>query len=112
MDLEKILKEITSGLTGDNTKDMQYLKEQSEKYKEHEYAKEILRACGRLMYELIPSDKKKELENGFYHKTDHYRIIYEAKEKGYQLCGKWVPACLQSEGRKSGIWEGTDRSAL
>lgn len=63
MDLEKILKEITSGLTGDSAKDMQYLKEQSEKYKEHEYSKEILRACGRLMYELIPSDKKKELEH-------------------------------------------------
>ena len=62
MDLEKILKEITSGLSGDKEKDMQYLKEQSEKYKEHEYAKEILRACGRLMFELIPDDKKKELE--------------------------------------------------
>lgn len=62
MDLYKILKEITAGLSGDNKKDIVYLKEQCEKYKEHEYAQEIVRACGRLMFELIPDDKKKEFE--------------------------------------------------
>lgn len=62
MDLYKILKEITAGLSGDNKKDIVYLKEQCEKYKEHEYAQEIVRACGRLMFEPIPDDKKKEFE--------------------------------------------------
>lgn len=62
MDLDKILNEITSGLSGDTEKDIAYLREQSEKYKKHEYAQEIARACGRLMYELFPDDKKKELE--------------------------------------------------
>ena len=62
MDLDRILKEITAGLSGDDKKDIAYLKEQCEKYKNHEYAQEIVRACGRLMFELIPDDKKKELE--------------------------------------------------
>ena len=60
-DFEAIMKEITGGLTGDPEADMKYLDEQGQKYKNHEYGKEILRACGRLMYELIPDDKKEEL---------------------------------------------------
>lgn len=62
MCLDTILKEITAGLTGNSKEDILYLKNQMEKYKEHELNQEILRACGRLMYELIPDDKKKELE--------------------------------------------------
>lgn len=62
MDLEKILKEITAGLSGDNKRDIAYLNEQCEKYKEHEYAIEILRACGRLIYDIIPNENKEELE--------------------------------------------------
>ena len=63
MNLDTILKEITAGLTGNSKDDLAYLKSQMEKYKDHELSQEILRACGRLMYELIPDDKKKELEN-------------------------------------------------
>lgn len=61
MTYDEIMKGITAGLTGDAKRDTAYLKEQMEKYKDHELAKEILRACGRLFYELIPEDKKKEL---------------------------------------------------
>ena len=60
-DFEAIMKEITGGLTGDPEADIKYLDEQGQKYKDHEYGKEILRACGRLMYQLIPEDKKAEL---------------------------------------------------
>ena len=61
-DFEMIMKEITGGLTGDAEADLVYLTEQGDKYKDHEYGKEILRACGRLMYELIPDDKKEKLD--------------------------------------------------
>ena len=61
MTYDEIMREISAGLTGDTEKDTVYLKEQMEKYKEHELAKDIVRACGRLFYELIPEDKKKEL---------------------------------------------------
>lgn len=62
MTFEQILNEITSGLSGDNKRDIEYLQEQCEKYKDSEFSKEIIRACSRLMYELIPDDGKEELE--------------------------------------------------
>ena len=60
-DFDSMMREITSGFTGDPTKDMPYLQEKCEEYKNHEMAQEILRACGRLMYDMIPDDKKEEL---------------------------------------------------
>ena len=61
-DFETIMKDITRGLVEDSEANMKYLHEQCEKYKDHEYGKEIVRACGRLMYEIIPEDKKTELD--------------------------------------------------
>lgn len=56
MKYDEIMKSITSGLTGDKETDLSYIKEQMRKYKDHELATEILRACGRMMAELIPED--------------------------------------------------------
>ena len=53
-----IMSEITSGLTGDLSADLSYLEAQCDKYKNHEFSQEIARACGRLIYDLIPDDKK------------------------------------------------------
>ena len=61
MDFDKIMQEITAGLSGDNQRDIGYLKEQMEKYKNHEYGKEILRACGRLIYEKLPDEVKNKV---------------------------------------------------
>jgi len=61
MTYEEIMKEITEGLSGDPEKDIEYLKEQMEKYKDHEQGQEIIRACGRLLYSLMPDDAKEEL---------------------------------------------------
>ncbi len=61
-DYETIIREITLGLTGEPQKDKEYLLEQMERYKDHELGKEIVRACGRIMYEIMPEDKKAELE--------------------------------------------------
>ena len=60
-DLNTILHEITGELTGDPDRDIPYLKSQIEKYKNHELGKEIVRACGRLMFDLIPEDRKEAL---------------------------------------------------
>ncbi len=60
-DFEAIMKEITGGLSGDTETDLEYLKAQGEKYKDHEYAREILRACGRLLYQLLPEEKIAEI---------------------------------------------------
>lgn len=59
-DFDGIMTKITSGLTGSNREDMAYLKERAEAYKEHPLASEIIRACWRLMYEMLPDDKKEE----------------------------------------------------
>jgi len=59
---DEIMESITSGITGEWEHDRGYLKEQMEAKKDHPLSKEILRACGRLMYELIPEEKRSELE--------------------------------------------------
>ena len=62
-DYDSIIRGITRGLTGNAKTDISYLQEQIETFKDHEFGKEIVRACGRLMYELIPDDKKEKLAN-------------------------------------------------
>lgn len=59
---DEIMEGITSGFTGEWEHDGKYLREQMEAYKDHELAKEILRACGRLLYGMVPDDLRKELE--------------------------------------------------
>lgn len=61
MTYDEIMQSITYGLTGDFETDQIYLKEQMEKYKDHELGKEIIRACARIMYQIIPDDKKEEI---------------------------------------------------
>lgn len=58
-DFDSIMQDITAGLSGDKEADIKYLNEQTEKYKDHEMGKEIARACGRLIYGLLPDGKKK-----------------------------------------------------
>lgn len=60
MDFDSIMTSITSRLTENSGNEIPYLKEQIEKYRNHPYAKEITRACGRLMYEFLPDDRKEE----------------------------------------------------
>lgn len=59
---DTIIKEINAGLTGDYKTDLKYLEEKSREYKDHEMSREIVRACGRIMYEIMPEDKKDELK--------------------------------------------------
>ncbi len=61
MKYETIIQNIRDAMTGDAEKDLAFLREQMEAYKEHEYAKEIIRECGRMMYELLPESTKEEL---------------------------------------------------
>lgn len=65
MDYQEIMRDIASGLTGDKEKDLQYLMEQMEKYKDHELGKEIIRACGRLISGMLPEEKVNEFADAF-----------------------------------------------
>lgn len=80
MTYEEIIGEITAGLTGDNKKDIAYLKEKMDKYKEHELATEILRACGRLLYEFIPDETKEEIVQAVDNNTSGiYAVLEEVR---------------------------------
>lgn len=65
MDYQEIMRDIAGGLTGENEKDIQYLMEQMEKYKDHEFGKEIIRACGRLISGMLPEEKVNEFADAF-----------------------------------------------
>lgn len=58
---EAIMQEITAGLSGDKKKDFEYLQSKMEEFKNHKYGQEIIRACGRLIYTLLPEDAAEEL---------------------------------------------------
>ena len=60
-DFDTIMQEIAGGLTGDAKADISYLTEKMKEFKGHEMGQEIVRACGRLMYDLLPEDAKKEM---------------------------------------------------
>ena len=65
MTYDEIMAQIEAGLTGDPHHDISYLKEQCDKYKDDEYGKEILKACGRLIYKAIPDEEKEEFNDAY-----------------------------------------------
>ncbi len=76
-EFDKIMHCITAGLTGDATSDLTYLQEQCDAYKNHEMGKEIVRACGRLIYEMIPEDKRTELDKAIENDSAGTEAILE-----------------------------------
>ena len=56
--LDAIMSGITAGLTGDAKQDIAYLMQQGERYRGHPLQTEIARACGRLIYALLPEEAR------------------------------------------------------
>jgi tetratricopeptide (TPR) repeat protein len=65
MEYTDIIRDISSQLTGDSSKDMAILQAEAEKYRSHESSQEILRAIGRMMYQILPDDMKQEFNQSF-----------------------------------------------
>ena len=85
MDFEEIMRTITSGLTGDSQEDAKYLTEQMERYKDHEMGKEIVRACGRLLYSCVPEDERKKLDRLVNNDLMFYEsVLDEARFKQHE----------------------------
>lgn len=74
---DKIIEEITSKLSGDNEKDLKYLHEMCEQYKNHKYAKEIIRALSRLMYDMLPDDSRNEIDRLVKNQEQSYSSVIE-----------------------------------
>ena len=60
---ETAINYIKEGLSGDSQTDLNYLKIISERYKNHKYGKEIIREVERMIYNLLPAEKKEELDS-------------------------------------------------
>ncbi len=78
----EIVKEIASRLSGDKEKDLEFLSEQISKYKNHEYAREIIKAIGRLISQRQPENSRQLIERGLIDlKQFKHTILSDAQEK-------------------------------
>lgn len=78
MTYDEIMAQIRAGLTGDTEKDCAYLQGQAEAHKGGEYGKEIVRECGRMMYEMFPDATKKRIAAAFQYTHTVEKTIGEA----------------------------------
>lgn len=82
---ETIIENIRDGLSGDKEKDIEYLKEQAFKYKDHAMGNEIVKECGRMLFDLLESEEKnafgKALEKDF---ERFYASLDEVKKQVYK----------------------------
>lgn len=100
MDFDTIMREITSGLTGEPEHDIPYLQEQCQNYKNHEFSTEILRACGRLTFQLIPDDKKEPFnellkKNDMGYKAAVEEAQFNIYKKNYDVAFKILEGILE-----------------
>ena len=69
MKLNRIMVQIGMGLTGDSSQDIVYLQNVMKKYKNHKYKEEIFDTCTSLIFEILPKDKQKKIEDFFCRKN-------------------------------------------
>ena len=74
MEYSKIIEKITGKLTGDIDKDVAMLQKEAEKYMDHEYSEEILRAVGRVLTQVMPNDEKDKI----YHILSNLKLSTDA----------------------------------
>lgn len=61
-DYDEIIKEIKEGLVENKETNLKYLKEQTEKYKTHKMANEIIKEIGRIMADNLPEESLKKIQ--------------------------------------------------
>ena len=85
MSYKEIMDEIINNLTGDKQKDLTYLEQQCEKYKDSEYGLEIVRACGREIANLLEDDEMDEIINVFKNRElDFHSVLEEVRYNQYK----------------------------
>lgn len=89
MGIDKILSELEEGLTGNIQNDMNFLREQGVKYRDHEASKEINMAIGELSLRVLSNKKKiskaelekrKNIINTNYYKAEQFAKVGMYKE--------------------------------
>lgn len=96
---DEILRRIREGFTGEIEKDIPYLQEKMEKYREHEQGEEILRECSRLLYDMSSEQEemKREQQMEVQKHMQEVRIYIEQgdRESALRLSGQLV-TCADS----------------
>lgn len=59
--IDGIMRDTTSGLMRDPDRNIPYLMQRIEEYRDNAHFREIARTCGRIMWEILPEDKKANL---------------------------------------------------
>ena len=81
MPFESIMESIKAGLTGDSRKDIQYLQDQIAFHRNHDNGLEIAKACGRMIYDLLPEELKSRLQEAMDRDNESWnQVIEEADE--------------------------------
>lgn len=80
-DLQTIIKSITDGLSGNDQKDIDYLKNCMTLYRDHPLHKEIAKVCGELLYKLMPEESRQHFADMFSKAfADFQQKLHEARE--------------------------------
>lgn len=62
MNLQNIMNQIESGLTGDPQRDARYLYDQVEQYKNTEYAGDVARGCAEILRQMMPENERRKMD--------------------------------------------------
>ncbi len=110
-ELDHIIEGIESGLTGDFEIDATMLQNAMEQFKDHPAATEIARECGRILYEILPEDRKDDLHSAMEQDLDPY---FKTMEHAFGLLHQGdaqaaldeiLPLCKQfREGEDQGLF--------
>lgn len=74
--VQYIVDYIKSKLTGDYEKDMKYLHDCSEKYKNDEEGNEILQEIATMMYDILPDDEKQQVSTHLRELSNNFESMY------------------------------------
>lgn len=83
LEFETIIEEIKAGIVGNPEKDVPYVQEQIEKYKDHELSEEITKECFRLLIDTTPDETMKLFTDAL--EKDAEEIEAAIKEIKYQI---------------------------
>ncbi len=76
----QIIDEIKSNLSGNNESDREYLITQLDKYKDHEYAQEITREIGRMMWDLLSDEEKDQFAKTSEEENHAMDVLMQAND--------------------------------
>ncbi|NLI77449.1 MAG: hypothetical protein GX442_13535 [Candidatus Riflebacteria bacterium] len=84
----EIIADVSHRMTGNPDTDVGILKKAMEDHGQHPQAKEILRALGRMLFDVLPPDRRKEFEQLFANDQRHWKtmiseIIARIQEKEF-----------------------------